>query len=141
MEFAKKGDAVAIRLDEGEEIASSLLSLCKNERILSATFCGIGACRKAEISHYDTASKKYHNKRLEGKLEIVSLCGNIAMSEGEPAVHAHIALGLDDFSLQGGHLVSAEVNPTCEISLIVRSIRIERKPDAKSGLRLQSFQK
>ncbi len=139
MEYRRAGAELAIRLDEGDEIGRSLAELCRKEGIASASFCGIGACRKAEIAHYDTDGKEYHNKKLEGMLEIVSLCGNITLSEGKPLVHAHISLGLQDFTQAGGHLVSAEVNPTCEISLSVRDIRISRVFDENCGLRLQRF--
>lgn len=139
MEYRRIGADIAIRLDEGDEIAGSLMSLCLKEGIFGASFSGIGACSRAEIAHYDTSEKKYHNKMLEGMLEIVSLSGNITISDGKPLVHAHIALGLEDFSLAGGHLISAQIKPACEISMHVGQIRIERKADEKSGLRLQCF--
>jgi predicted DNA-binding protein with PD1-like motif len=139
MEYRKDGTEIAIRLDQGDEIAGSLMSLCLKEGIVSATFSGIGACRKAEIAHYDTSEKRYHNRKLEGMLEIVSLMGNVTVSEGKPLVHAHIALGLEDFSVAGGHLVSAEIRPTCEIRMRICGIGVKRMQDAESGLRLQRF--
>lgn len=139
MEYRRSGTEIAIRLDEGDEIAGSLVSICVKEGISSAVFEGIGACRKAEIAHYDASEKRYRNRKLEGMLEIVSLIGNITVSDGKPLVHAHIALGLEDFSVVGGHLASAETSPTCEIAMGIRGIRISRAPDERSGLRLQRF--
>jgi predicted DNA-binding protein with PD1-like motif len=137
MELRKAGSQLIIRLDSGDEIAASLRKACIEHHVQYAHFSGIGACRSAEISHFDTKEKKYHSKKLEGMLEIVSLSGNITTVDNEPFVHAHIALGLTDFTVLGGHLVRAEINPTCEIILSPLPMEVGRKLDEKSGLRLQ----
>jgi len=125
-----------IRLDQGDEIIGSLKSICRKEKVESALVSGLGACRKAEIAHYDTKEKRYHNKKFEGMIEIVSLTGNMASLKGEPIAHLHAALGLADFSVVGGHVVSMEVNPTCEIAITPLHTKIERSFDEKSGLNL-----
>jgi predicted DNA-binding protein with PD1-like motif len=140
MEYRKGSDGVlSIRLDAGEEIVSSLVTICKKEKIQSALVSGLGACRKAEIAHFDPSAKKYHNKRFEARMEIVSLLGNITIADGEPMAHLHIALGLEDFSVVGGHVVSVEIDPTCEIAITPLKTKIERRFDEKSGLKLQGF--
>jgi len=140
MEYRRIMDTLAIRLDEGDEIAGCLRIVCVKEGIRSASFAGIGACSLAEISHFDTKMKAYHNKKLEGMLEILSLSGNVTdTGGGEPLVHAHIVLGHPDFSVAGGHLIRAETKPTCEISMHIRDIRIVRAHDEGSGLKLQGF--
>lgn len=138
MDYRKAPDGkVNIRLDPGDEIIASLRDICSREGIPNAVFWGIGACRKADIGHYDPEKKEYRNKRLEGKIEILSLTGNVTMAESAPLIHAHIALGLQDFSMQGGHVNMAEVNPTCEIVLMPIEGKVERGFDEKAGLKLQ----
>lgn len=139
MECRKSGDSVAIRLDPGEEIVGKVTGFCASEGIGCAVVSAIGACREAEISHFDTIKKGYHSKKLEGMLEIVSLSGNICRLGSEPVLHAHIALGLPDFSIQGGHLVRAVVDPTCEISMRIIDIGLKRERDEGTGLNLQRF--
>lgn len=140
MEYRRDGRDIAIRLDEGDEVVSCIKSVCAKEGVLSASFTGIGACRAAEISHYNTKKKEYHSTKSEGMIEIVSLIGNVTDAGPDgPLVHAHIALGLESFHVIGGHLVSAAASPTCEISIHIRGIRIGRKHDEGSGLRLQEF--
>ncbi|MFH0885290.1 MAG: PPC domain-containing DNA-binding protein [Candidatus Micrarchaeota archaeon] len=139
MELRRAGSQLIIRLDEGDEIVASLKKACKEQLVHYAYFSGIGACRSAEISHFDTKEKKYHSKKLKGMLEIVSLTGNITTVDNEPLIHAHIALARTDFSVQGGHLVNAEINPTCEIILNPLPIVVGRRFDEKSGLKLQKF--
>jgi len=140
MEVRKAGGRLIIRLDAGDEIVASLKKACRELPAHYAHFSGIGACRSAEISHFDTKEKRYSTRKFGGMLEIVSLCGNITSVDNEPFVHAHIALGLPDFSVLGGHLVSAEISPACEIILEQVPLAVGRKQDAESGLKLQSFQ-
>jgi predicted DNA-binding protein with PD1-like motif len=139
MEFKRTESEVLIRLDDGDDIIGSLKEVCKKERIESGLIVGIGAARKAEIAHYDTKKKKYNIRKLEGMLEIVSLKGNVAMLDGEPALHLHIILSMHDYSTLSGHLMGAEICPTCEITLIPYKAKIERRFDEKTGLNLQRF--
>jgi predicted DNA-binding protein with PD1-like motif len=134
-EYRKARDGkIFIRLDEGDEITSAIRMVCEKEGIGCAMVFGIGACRKAEIAHYDTLERRYHNKQFEGMLEIVSLLGDITLKDGRPFPHLHISLGLKDFSAAGGHLVSCDVNPTCEITIMPLDIPIHRGFHERSGL-------
>jgi predicted DNA-binding protein with PD1-like motif len=139
VEYKNNGKQVLVRLDDGDEIVSSLKEVCKKENVESALVSGIGAARKAEIAHYDTKEKKYNTAKFEGMLEIISLSGNIAVLNGEAVAHLHIAISRHDFSTLSGHLMSAEVYPTCEIVLIPLGSKIERKFDGKTGLNFQKF--
>lgn len=139
MKYVKDGSRIILRLDDGDEILSSLKSVCNKEKVKSAFLNGIGAAKKAEIAHYNPKTKKYKIKKLEGPLEIVSLTGNIAMLKGESVVHCHICFSIPDFSTLSGHLMKAEVYPTCEIVIVPLGLKIERKFDRRTGLNLQSF--
>jgi uncharacterized protein len=139
MEYKKTEREILIRLEDGEELVASLKAVCKKENVESALVSGIGAARKAEIAHYDTKERKYNVKMFEGMLEIVSLNGNIAQLDGEPAAHLHICISRHDYSTLSGHLMSAEIYPTCEIALLPYKTKITRKHDEKTGLNLQHF--
>jgi predicted DNA-binding protein with PD1-like motif len=135
----RSGEMISLRLDKGEDILSSLAKVCEEAKVRSALVSGIGACRLAEVSHYDTAEKRYHGKTYEGMLEVLSLSGNITSDDGKPLPHLHIILGLKDFSAVGGHLGRSEVDPTCEIKILMCGTPIIRKKDEGTGLKLQSF--
>ncbi len=139
MEYKRTPDQVLVRLDDGDEIVACLKSICKKEGIESAMVSGIGSARKAEIAHYDTKEKRFNTKKFEGMLEIVSLSGNITQRDGEPYTHMHICISRNDYSTLSGHLMSAEVYPTCEIVVFPYSAKIERKHDELTGLNLQRF--
>ncbi|HSB47646.1 MAG TPA: PPC domain-containing DNA-binding protein [Candidatus Bilamarchaeum sp.] len=139
MEYKRGSNRVVLRLDDGDEIVASLKAVCRKEGIESALVSGIGAARKAELAHFDTKEKKYNTKKFEGMLEIVSLSGNIALLKGEAVPHIHMCISRHDFSTISGHLMSAEIYPTCEIVIIPHGIRVERRFDEKTGLNLQGF--
>jgi hypothetical protein len=139
MEYRRNKERIVLRLDEGDEIIASLKAVCKKENVESAFVNGIGSAKKAEIAHFDTKEKKYNTKKFEGMLEIVSMNGNITLLDGEPAPHLHIAISRHDYSTISGHLMSAEIYPTCEIVIVPYNIRIERKFDEKTGINLQGF--
>ncbi len=139
MDYKRSGHFIVLRLDDGEEITASLGKVCAKERVDSALVSGIGACRKAEIAHYNPKTREYKIKKLDGALEIVSLSGNIALLDGKPAQHLHVILSISDFSTMSGHLMKAEVYPTCEITLILRDVKVRREKDEKTGLNLQRF--
>jgi predicted DNA-binding protein with PD1-like motif len=139
MDYKRSGHFVVLRLDEGDEITASLKKVCLKERVHSALVSGIGACRKAEIAHYNPKTKEYKINKLAGALEIVSLNGNIALLDGKPAQHLHVILSIEDFSTLSGHLMKAEIYPTCEITLILRDVKVRREKDKKTGLNLQRF--
>jgi len=138
MRYKNNKQFVVIRLDEDDEIIESLCAICKKEKIQSALVSGIGALKKAEIGHYNN-EKMYDREKIEGSLEIISLSGNMALLDAQPSIHVHVALGLKNFSVVGGHLFKGKVGPTCEITLIPLGIRIKRKPDEETKLNLQTF--
>jgi predicted DNA-binding protein with PD1-like motif len=54
---------------------------------------------------------------------VLTLVGDIATTDGGPAVHAHAVLELRDRSTVGGHLRRAVAGPTLEV-IVTESRRI-----------------
>ena len=136
MKYFVLGSNYVIRLDAGEKIVETLLSLCEREGIGSGFFNGLGAVGEAELGHFDPSSNDYSWVRLSGPYEIVALFGNITTVAGKPFIHAHAALGDNTFAVRGGHLREAVVSVTCEVTLTRFKDDIGRKKDAATGLLL-----
>jgi len=112
-----------------------LKEFLKRNRVNSGFFHGLGGLLKAELSFYDLKTKKYLKKKFTGPFEVLSLIGNVAQGEEGILIHAHAVLGKKDFSVFGGHLVSATVGGTLELKLSETEF-LERKPDKDTGLHL-----
>jgi len=76
---------------------------------------------------------------LDEQIELLSLIGDVALKDGEPAVHAHAVIGKKDGTAHGGHLLRAFVRPTCEVVLTESSAHLQKFIDPDSGLALIKF--
>lgn len=144
MDYRRYGDACYIRADKGDEVISSILAVCEEQGIRSATFYGIGGCGEAEIQVFDADAQAFSTERHEGVLELVSLAGNV-IDGGERGLnwHAHALFSYRDgdaHRIAAGHLKSATVRYTAEIELRpVRGGTIGAAPDPVTGTMFWSF--
>ena len=113
-----------------------LLAFARKHRLTAGHLTGIGAISDAVVGYFDPQKKVYLRIHEKGQAELLSLTGNLALSEGEPFFHIHVALGLRDGSTRGGHLFEAMVCPTVELVLTTYSRSVQRKIDADTGLPL-----
>ena len=131
MDFKKMGNHIYIRVDKDEEILGSVMDLCRQEGIHSATFHGIGAVGQVRVATYIPERDDFLDHEKEGMLELLSLDGNITHDEGGQIYeHTHAMFSyLDEHGeirFFGGHLKSAVVSYTAEIV-------IDPIPDAGIG--------
>ena len=137
MKYYPSGDVYIVILEPGDEVMESLKKFAE-ETDFYGFFIGIGAVKDLKMGYFDLRKKEYIIKEMEGEFEVTSLIGNISRDEnGEIIVHAHITLGGRDYTLIGGHLISAVVSVTLEIFCIITR-RITRRFDEKTGLKLIS---
>jgi len=113
-----------------------LLSFARKHGLVAGHLTGIGAISDAVIGYFDPQKKVYLKIHEKGQAELLSLTGNLALYEGEPFFHIHVALGLRDGSTRGGHLFEAIVRPTVELVLTTFSSSVRREIDPETGLPL-----
>ncbi len=144
MDYRKLGETYYVRLDRGDEIIGSLLEICEKEKIMSATFSGIGGCGSAEIQTFIPETGQFEIRNLTGMLELVSLLGNIVSDEsGKLYHHTHAAFAYkenNEHHMDAGHIKSVVVLYTAEIELrpVVGGI-IRRKYDPETGTGFWDF--
>lgn len=136
MQFVKTDNRYIIRLALGENFSEQLLKLCEKEEINTAFFYGLGATLSSELAYYNLRTNKYQNKQFDKTLEIVSLTGNITTVDKKPFIHAHIVLSDENYNCFGGHLKDAMIGGTCEIYLTKEELKLSRKDDTQTGLKL-----
>ncbi|MCR4726326.1 MAG: DNA-binding protein [Clostridia bacterium] len=117
METKTFENIVAVRLDKGDEILTSLLKVAKDEKIAFAAVSGIGATDDFEVGVFDLEKQDYVRARYAGNHEINSLAGNLTTKGGEPYVHLHMTAAGPGGKLAGGHLLRAVISLTAEIFL------------------------
>ena len=120
----------------GQEVMKGLLAFARKHALTAGHLTGIGAIGDAVIGYFDPQKKAYLRIHEKGQAELLSLTGNLALYDGEPFFHIHVALGLRDGSTRGGHLFEALVRPTVELVLTTYSRSVQRKIDPDTGLAL-----
>ena len=144
MDYRKYGDVYYIRLDRGDEVISSIYSICEKENIASATYSGIGGCGEAQIQTFIPETGAFETRTLAGMLELVSLIGNV-ISDGEGGLyqHAHAAFAYkdgEDHRTAAGHVKSITITYTAEIELRpVMGGTIGRRHDPETGTGFWEF--
>ena len=136
MKSKKFGNKWVVRIDKGEEIVQTLKKFCQENKIKLGIINGIGAVNKITIGLFETKTKEYHTKELVGDYEFTSLMGNISTMNGEVYLHLHINLADSNHNTFGGHLNSAIVSATGEITIEEIEGEIERKFNEEVGLNL-----
>ncbi|MBQ9827664.1 MAG: DNA-binding protein [Lachnospiraceae bacterium] len=140
MEYRRFGDTYVVRLQKGEEIASSLAELCRNEGIKLAAVEGIGAADHLVIGLYDVGTRVYHKTEFNGPMEITSLLGNVSRKDGEVYLHLHINVCDTEMNVIGGHMNECRIGATGEIFIREIPGEVERLLDEEeTGLNLYRF--
>jgi predicted DNA-binding protein with PD1-like motif len=120
----------------GQPVIRGLLAFARKHELVAGHVTGIGAISDAVIGYFDPQEKTYLRVHEKGQHEVLSLTGNLAVYEGAPYFHVHVALGLRDGSARGGHLFEATVRPTVELVLNTYPKPVRRDIDSETGLPL-----
>jgi uncharacterized protein len=126
----------AIVLAKGDEVMSGLTDFARQYQIKSARFTAIGAFSRATVAWFDESRKQFKLIPIEQQVELVSMIGDVALSNNKPVVHTHVALASFDGTVRGGHLIEAHVFPTLELFLTAYPTALEKKLDESTGLML-----
>ena len=125
-----------LKAEVGEDVMGELKVFCKEQGIKAASFFAIGAAKEISIAWFNIHKKEYVKKDVQQELEIVSLFGNVAVTEGEIIVHAHGSFSDENMQLVGGHVDKLIVGAACEIVLEKLEGKIEKAYDEETGLNL-----
>lgn len=136
MKFRRFGNEWIVRIDKGEEIVEELKRFCREKDIRLGSVSGIGATGRTTIGLFKTSTREYLTTELTGDYEITNLTGNISTMNGEVYLHLHITLSDGSYNAFGGHLSSAVVSGTCEITVRRMDGEVDRAFDEEVGLNL-----
>ncbi len=134
MKYIKQAESYMLRLDPGELFVGSITDFAAAKNIMSGELRALGAIKDFELGYYLIKEKEYVRKKFEVNAEIVNAIGNLAFRDGKPFSHIHLAAGLPDFSVVGGHLFEGIVSATAEITVTPWPTKMDRKFDDNTGL-------
>lgn len=124
--------------DKGEEAVATIGRAVAEEGIRAAQVTAVGAFCGGEVGYFDRDRRAYVRIPIGGQVEVLSLLGDVAEQDGEPALHAHTVLGRSDGSTLGGHLLRGEVWPTLEVIITEVAPDLAKRVDPETGLALIS---
>lgn len=122
--------------ETGDEAMDGLSGFARERDLSAAHFTGIGAFSDAVLGWFDWQTKEYRPIRIDEQVEVVSLVGDVALQDGEPAVHAHVVVAGSDGAASGGHLLEGHVRPTLEVVLSESPEHLRKRYDETTGLAL-----
>ncbi len=137
MDSRRFDNKIMFRVDIGEELVESIMSICKKHNVNLASISGIGATDNATIGVYDLKKQIYHPTEITSFHEITNLSGNISTMNDQIYLHFHITLG--NPNAIAGHLNKAVISATFEGIIDEISGEIDRKKDNKTNLNLINF--
>jgi hypothetical protein len=126
----------AVVLAKGDEVMRELGRIVREQKIEAASITAIGAFERAVLGYFDWSTKDYKRIPVEEQVEVLSLLGDVAVSDKGPTLHLHTVLGKSDGGTVGGHLLEGHVRPTLEIALIEPPAHLRKRKDPETGLAL-----
>jgi uncharacterized protein len=138
--FKREGlKTYALVYEKGDEFISLLQAFAEKHKLGTSHFTAIGAFKHAVVGFFDREKMDYLKTPIKEQVEVLSLTGNITLSEEGYKVHAHAVLGKSDASALGGHVLEAHVWPTLEVIIEESPRHLLRQIDPETGLALLDF--
>jgi predicted DNA-binding protein with PD1-like motif len=126
-----------IRLEMGERLGEALERFAAEANVDGAWLSGLGAASNIVLGFYQLSTKAFKTRTFGQTMEVVSLTGNLAVSEaGKVEYHLHGMFADEDYQTVGGHVQDLVVGATLEL-FVHRSYKpMYRKHDDTTGLQL-----
>src|ERR1041385_7225486 len=79
--------------DKEDDVLATLRRFAEQNAIRGGFFVALGAFKTAAIAYWNAETKEYERIEVAEQVEVLSMIGNIAMSDSETKLHAHVTLG------------------------------------------------
>lgn len=139
MDYRRFGDKIIARIDRTEEVHEKLKEIALKENIKLASVYGLGATDDFTIGIFSVSKKDYKERNFKGEFEILSIIGSISTLDGEYYPHIHISASNGDGNVFGGHMKSAKISVTCELTINIIDGIVERQKDPETGINIYKF--
>lgn len=137
--FKQDGDRFVVSIDNHQELMGAIAAFCQEQGILAGEVSGIGAVNNATLRFLNPVTKHYVDKTFDEQMEISSLVGNVSEKDGKVYLHLHANFGRVDYTVVGGHLLTATINGACEVFIRRYNCKVGRHFDEETGLNLYTL--
>jgi predicted DNA-binding protein with PD1-like motif len=127
---------VVVAVDRGEDVVAAVNEVAERRHIRGAAVTAIGGFQNAEVGYFDRQERDMVRIPVPEQVEVLSMVGDIADNQGQPALHVHAVLGRRDGTTVGGHLLYGEVWPTLEVVITEVGGSLIKRVDPETGLAL-----
>jgi predicted DNA-binding protein with PD1-like motif len=127
---------VVVAVDKGQDAVTMVTEAAARHGMRGARVTAVGGFASAEVGYFDREKRDYLRIPVREQVEVLSLLGDIADNQGQPALHVHAVLGRRDGSAVGGHLLRGEVWPTLEVIISEVGASLAKRVDPETGLAL-----
>jgi len=135
----KIGKTIVAKIENNDDLLSSLAEVVKKERIKAGIIFLLGAIKKGEMvcgPVKEQLPPLPFWRRFPGPSEMVGI-GTVFCEKGKPKIHLHSALGRGKKTFVGCLRTNIGVFLIAEAIIIeLKGVKAERKFDKKSGLTL-----
>lgn len=124
-------------LDSGDELLESITQCAKDAKLVAASVSGLGQVQQPTLAYFSSnPNDKPTLTTFPGYYELASLNGNITNNSGKYYTHVHAVLADKQFHGIAGHVNTAKVGLTVEITINPISDAVQRTVDPKTGFGL-----
>ena len=121
-------------LDSGDNLKESISSCAEDAKLMGASVSGLGQLHNPVLAYFTSNPKdKPTLQRFDGYYELASINGNVSKNGNRYYTHVHGILADKQFHGIAGHIDSANIGQTVEITLVPFTHDVARVVDANTG--------
>lgn len=121
-------------LSSDDDLVDSVNQCARDAKLKSASISGLGQLHNPTLAYFSSdPAEKPTLTSFEGYFEMASLNGNITNNADRYYTHLHTTLADKKFHGIAGHVESAKVGLTVELTIVPFSAPVERTVDEETG--------
>lgn len=121
-------------LNSDDNLLESITQCAKDAKLMGASISGLGQVHNPSLAYFTSnPNDKPTATTFSGYYELASLNGNITNNDNKYYTHAHAVLADKKFHGIAGHVNTAKIGLTAEITIIPFRAHAQRTVNPKTG--------
>ena len=125
-------ESFVLVLKTGEKLQEGIIKCATDAHLLGASVHGIGQFLNPTFAYYGP-NEKPQIITLDGIYEVISLNGNISLSDTHYYTHIHAVLGNNKLEAHAGHIKESTIGATAELVITPFSKPLVRDVNSDTG--------